>query len=135
MKATAFLTIAMASSLLAPSAAAAAPAKASVAARTEISGFLNQMFTFYLRIDWLSRRSHDRARQDCHKRANHPLKCLSARQLTPDVTAAASPDEQARWKLATGCCARDLGECATRYCSQPRGMNLGLCEPKIVSED
>src|SRR4030088_1331757 len=83
MKATAFLTIATASSLLAPSAAmAAVPPKTSVAARAEISDFLNQMFTFYLRVDWLGSGSRDRARQNCHKRANHPLKCLSVVQLT-----------------------------------------------------
>src|SRR3981189_1967138 len=81
MKATAFLTIATAWSLPAPSAAMAPPAKTSVAARAEISGFLNQMFTFDLRIGWLDRRSRDRARQNCHKRANHPLKCPSAVQL------------------------------------------------------
>src|SRR5664279_3714479 len=63
MKATAFLTIATASSLPAPSAAIAAPTKASVAARAEISGFLDQMFTFYLRsIGWAGG-SHDRARE------------------------------------------------------------------------
>src|ERR1700704_4345524 len=83
MWATAFLTIATASSLLAPSPAmAAAPAKASVAARAEIKDFLNQMFTFFLRIDWLGSRPHIGARQNCHKRANLPLKCLSTGQLT-----------------------------------------------------
>src|SRR5260370_805289 len=83
MKVTAFLTIATASSLPAPSAAmAAAPPKTSMAARAEISGFLDQMFTFYLRADRLGGRSHDRTRQNCHKRANHPLKCLSARHRT-----------------------------------------------------
>src|SRR5665647_2078997 len=83
MKATAFLTIATASSLPAPSAAAAAPAKASVAAMTEMSGFLNQLFTMNLRIGWRGRRLHDRTRQDCHKRANHRLKCLTVRQRCP----------------------------------------------------
>jgi hypothetical protein len=52
-----------------------------MAARAEISGFLVQMFTFYLRIDSLGGRSHNRAGHICHKRANHPLKCLSAVQL------------------------------------------------------
>jgi len=41
--------MATASSLLAPSAAAAAPAKTNVAARADISGCLKQMCTFYLR--------------------------------------------------------------------------------------
>jgi hypothetical protein len=68
---------------------AAAPPKTSVTASAEISGFLNQMFTFNLPIDWLGRRLRDGTRQNCHKRANHPLKCLSARQQvqTPDVLA------------------------------------------------
>src|ERR1700726_2340938 len=78
MKATAFLTIATASSLLAPSAAAAPPAKTRVAARAEISGFLNQAFTLYLR-NWQGERSHDLTRQNCHKKAKHPLRCLTAR--------------------------------------------------------
>src|SRR5206468_3171653 len=82
MKVTAFLTIATASSLFAPSAAAAAPAQTSVAARAEISGFLNQVFTFYLRIECSARRSHDRACQDCHKRAKHPLNGLFVEQRT-----------------------------------------------------
>src|SRR5258708_35215475 len=77
MKVAAFLTIGTASSLAAPSAAkAAAPPKTSMAARAEISDFLDQMFTFYLRADQLGGWSHDRTRQNCHKRANHPLKCL-----------------------------------------------------------
>jgi hypothetical protein len=33
---------------------AATPAKASVNESAEISGFLNQVFTFYLPIDWFS---------------------------------------------------------------------------------
>jgi hypothetical protein len=41
----------MASSFFAPSAAAAAPTQTSVAARAEISGFLDQVFTFYLRSE------------------------------------------------------------------------------------
>ena len=44
-----------------------------LAARAEISGCLNQVFTFYLPIEWLDRRSHDDACQNCHKRAKHPL--------------------------------------------------------------
>jgi hypothetical protein len=48
MKATAFLTIATASSLLAPSVAMAAPVKTSAAATAEISDFLNEVFTFSL---------------------------------------------------------------------------------------
>jgi hypothetical protein len=47
MEATAFLTIAMASSFFAPSAAAAAPTQTSVAASAEMSGFLDQVFTFF----------------------------------------------------------------------------------------
>jgi hypothetical protein len=50
------LTIAVALSLFAPSAAmaaAAAPMKTSLATRAEISGCLNQVFTFYLPIEWL----------------------------------------------------------------------------------
>src|SRR5882672_9819439 len=53
MKVTAFLTIATASSLPAPSAAGAAPAKASMAAKAETSGFVDQMFTFSLRVERL----------------------------------------------------------------------------------
>src|ERR1700688_1103271 len=82
MKVTPFLTIATASSLPAPSAAAAAPAKTSMAGRAETSGFVDQIFTFYLRIDGPGR-SQGRTRQNCHKRANHPLRWLSVRQLTP----------------------------------------------------
>src|SRR5713226_4408446 len=97
MKVTAFLTIATASSLPAPSAAkAAAPPKTSMAARAEISGFLDQMFTFYLRADQLGGRSHDRTRQNCHKRANHPLKCLSEGIGTLEVAACRIPGCQAR---------------------------------------
>src|ERR1700716_3411553 len=82
MKATAFLTIATASSLLALSAAmAAVPPKTSVAASAEISAFLNQMFIFHLRVGWLGSGSRDRLHLNCHKRANHPLKCLYVRQL------------------------------------------------------
>jgi len=45
-----------------------------VTASAEISGFLNQVFTFYLPIEWLVGRSHDRGWQNGHKRAKHPLR-------------------------------------------------------------
>jgi hypothetical protein len=50
MKATAFLTMATASSLFAPSPAIAEePAKTSMAAMTGVSGFFNQLFILHLR--------------------------------------------------------------------------------------
>src|SRR5450755_1216686 len=81
MKATAFLTIATASSLPAPSAAAAAPTKASVAARADISGFLDQMFTVYLRSTGWAGDQATAPPKNCQKRANLPLK-LPIRRAT-----------------------------------------------------
>src|ERR1700736_4657751 len=86
MKVTAFLTIATASSLPAPSAAMAAVPKASVAATVEIRRFVNRMFTFISgSIGWANGRMT--TRRDCHKRANHPLNYGFRRQAALDVAA------------------------------------------------
>src|SRR5436190_8194176 len=75
MDATAFLTIATASSLLAPSpATATVPAKTTMAAMTVTNGLLNQFFTLISPGLLLCRRSHDRTRNKCHKRPNHRLR-------------------------------------------------------------
>src|SRR5882757_1409676 len=72
MKAVAFFTIAMASSLPAPSAAAASPAKITVAAMVE-SCVNTLVFTFNLRIGWLGQAGKPTPEKS-HKRGNHPLR-------------------------------------------------------------
>src|SRR6202035_2132327 len=76
MKATAFLTIATASSLVAPP-AEAPPTKTNVAASAEMNGFVDRMFmSFSGSIDG----QNDRLSQKCHERENHSLSCPSERQ-------------------------------------------------------
>src|ERR1700704_2219453 len=72
MKVVAFFTIAMASSLPAPSAAAAAHAKITVAAMAK-SCVDTLIFTFNLRIGWLERAGKPTP-ENSHKRGNHPLR-------------------------------------------------------------
>src|ERR1700709_1554166 len=100
--------MATASSLPPPSAAAAAPAKTSMAAK-ETSGFVDQMFTFYLRIDGPAA-SQDGTRQNCHKRANHPLRCLFAGHPDlPDIAGPQNASKDPRFLSGRGPLARDDG--------------------------
>src|SRR5579864_1241689 len=69
MKATAFLTMATASSLLASLPAAAPPTNVNVATRAAISGIPERMFKFPS-IDWLGGMT---LRPNSHRRANHSL--------------------------------------------------------------
>src|ERR1700712_4556393 len=72
MKAVAFFTIAMASFLPAPSAAAARPVKITVAAMAK-SCVDTLVFTFDLRIGRLERAGKPTPEKS-HKRGNHPLR-------------------------------------------------------------
>src|SRR6476661_4571108 len=72
MKAVAFFTIAMASSLPAPSAAIAAAARMSVPATAETNCMVLLVFTANLRIGWSAAVS--RTAENSHKRGNHPLR-------------------------------------------------------------
>jgi hypothetical protein len=76
-----------------------------VTASAEISGFLNQVFTFYLPIEWLVGRSHDGEWQNGHKRAKHPLR-LPVRCATASLKSGARP--QFAKRSEAGQTARDL---------------------------